>query len=399
MRIKLTPAFVRDASAPQKGDRIIYWDSGLRGFGLMVTRGGHRSYVVQYRHKRRSRRMAIDGVLSLDKARKHAKVLLGKVASGEDPLAERRKREGEGANTLKAVCEEYLDREAGRLRTVEDRRAVLERLVYPKLGARQIDEIRRTDIVRLLDKVEDENGPVMADHVLAYLRRVMTWHAGRSDDFRSPIVRGMARTKPSARRRQRTLADDELRAVWKAAEAEQSAFGYFVQFLLLTATRRNESAHMRRSEVSGIEWTIPQSRYKTGLELLVPLSPAAAAVLARIPKIGRSDLVFTTNGKQPLGGFSKFKREFDKACKVTGWTLHDLRRTARSLMGRAGVPTDHAERCLGHAMGAVRGTYDKYEYWDEKNRAFTALATLIERIINPPADNVRQLREDQHIPA
>ena len=65
----------------------------------------------------------------------------------------------------------------------------------------------------------------MADHVLAYLRRVMTWHASRSDDFRSPIVRGMARTRPSQRRRQRVLSDDELKAVWRAAEASQNAFG------------------------------------------------------------------------------------------------------------------------------------------------------------------------------
>jgi len=354
--------------------------------------------------------MAIDGVLNLDKARKRAKVLLGKVAAGEDPLGERRKKESEAENTLKSIAEEYLEREGDRLRSIDERRAVLERLVYPKLGSRQIDEIRRTDIVRLLDKVEDERGPVMADHVLAYVRRVMTWHAGRSDDFRSPIVRGMARIKPSARRRQRVLADDELRAVWKAAEAEPSAFGYFVQFLLLTATRRNEAAHMRRSEVSGADWTIPQARYKTGLELLVPLSPAAEAILAKVPQIGRSDLVFTTNGKQPIGGFGKFKAALDgkvlkhlrkqgpEASALPNWTLHDLRRTARSLMGRAGVPADHAERCLGHAMGAIRGTYDKHEYRDEKKRAFEALAGLVELIINPPADNVRQLRETQ-VPA
>jgi integrase len=103
----------------------------------------------------------------------------------------------------------------------------------------------------------------MADHTLAYLRRVMTWHASRSDTFRSPIVRGMARTRPSQRRRQRVLADGELRAVWWAAETSQSAFGYLVQFLLLTATRRNEVASMRWGEVSGDEWTIPQERYKT----------------------------------------------------------------------------------------------------------------------------------------
>jgi integrase len=140
---------------------------------------------------------------------------------------------------------------------------------------------------------------------------------------------------------------------------------------------------MSRSEVDGDVWTIPQARYKTGLELVVPLSAKAAALLARIPRIGKSDLVFTTDGRRPLGGFSGFKRHYDKACGVKGWTLHDLRRTARSLMSRASVPSDHAERALGHVIGGVRATYDKHQYRDEKRRAFEALAAQIERIVNP----------------
>ena len=87
------------------------------------------------------------------------------------------------------------------------------RLVYPVMGARPIEDIRRSDIVRLLDRIEDNNGPVMADLTLAYIRRVMNWHASRSDEFRSPIVRGMARTSGKERARARILTDDELRAV------------------------------------------------------------------------------------------------------------------------------------------------------------------------------------------
>lgn len=399
MRVKLTPGFVLKAPAPLTGDRVIYWDTEARGFGLMVTTAGHRSYVVQYRTGRRSRRMHLKAGLNFTEARKEAKGALGAVAKGRDPLLDRRKKDGEATNTLKAVCEEWLVREGVKLRTVDQRRAVFKRLVYPKLGSRQIDDLMRSDIVRLLDRVEDQNGPVMADHVLAYVRRVMSWHAGRSDDFRSPIVRGMARTKPSQRRRKRTLTDDELRAVWRAAEAPESAFGYLVQYLLLTATRRTEAARMARSELSGNEWTIPEDRYKTELELLIPLSPAAIALLAKLPVIGRRNdaWVFTTDGKRPLGGFSKFKRAFDEACGVTGWTLHDLRRTARSLMSRAGVDADIAERCLGHVIGGVRGTYDRYEYRDEKRAAFEALAEQIDRIINP-RDNVVTMRIDQ-IPA
>jgi integrase len=310
------------------------------------------------------------------------------------------RRDAEGRATFKS----------GKVRRGQDRLAAFERLVYPKLGNRQIDDIKRTDIVRLLDAVEEERGPVMADQVLAYLRRVFAWHASRSDDFRSPIVRGMARTKPRDRARERTLTDDEIRIVWKTAEAFPGPFGALVRFVLLTATRRNEAARLVRGEISdnGQDWTIPAARYKSKQDHLVPLSVAARSLLAGIPAIGRSNdgYVFTTGGKTPISGFSKCKHQFDsavaealrgkdpKAKPLPNWTLHDLRRTARSLMSRAGVPSDHAERCLGHVIGGVRETYDRHSYQVEKKHAFEALAVQIERIINPQ-DNVVAL----HAPA
>ena len=69
------------------------------------------------------------------------------------------------------------------------------------------------------------------------------------------------------------------------------------------------------------------------------------------------------------------------------WTNHDLRRTARSLMSRAGVLPNHAERALGHVIGGVQGIYDRYEYAAEKRQAFEALAAQVDRILNPQ-DNV-----------
>jgi len=398
MRSKLTPAFAAKAEATPGRGRTTYWDAGMPGFGLMVTANGHRSYVVQYRAAGRSRRMHLKTGLTLTAARREAKAILGTVAKGGDPLTARRKAERAQNDTLKAIVDEYLAREGGRLRTIVERRRSLQRHVLPKLGERQIADISRTDIVRLLDRVADKSGAPMADHVLAYLRRVMTWRAARSDDFRSPIRRGMARTRPGQRRRQRVLSDDELKGVWWAAEGSPSAFGYLVHFLLLTATRRTEAAAMRRSEVIGDEWIIPQARYKTGLELVIPLSSAAQAVLASVPKIGTSGFVFTTDGKRPISGFSKFKRKFDAKvlaelrtanpeAELPRWTLHDLRRTARSLMSRAGVSSDHAERCLGYVLPGIRGTYDRHEYLSEKRCAFETLATLIQRIVNP-TDNV-----------
>jgi integrase len=405
MRTKLTPAFAAKATTAADAERTTYWDAGLPGFGLMVTANGHRSYVVQYRAAGRSRRMHLKNGLTLTAARREAKAILGAVAKGGDPLGQRRKAQRAESDTLRAIVEEYLTQEAGRLRSIGEHRAVLQRYVLPALGSRPIGSITRTDIVRLLDHIANKSGAASADKVLAHMRRVMNWHASRSDEFRSPIVRGMARTRPSQRRRQRVLSDGELRAVWRAVEASQNAFGCLVRFLLLTATRRTEAAAMRHSEVVGSDWIIPQKRYKTGLELVIPLSPAAQAVLAAVPRIGKSGFVFTTDGKRPLGGFSKFKRAFDAKvlaelrkenpeAELPRWTLHDLRRTARSLMSRAGVPSDHAERCLGHVLPGIRGTYDRHEYLAEKRRAFEALATLIERIVKP-ADNIVALSESR----
>ena len=383
MRNKLTPAFVSSAKAESGADRTVYWDATMPGFGLMVTSAGHKSFVCQYRAGGRSRRLTIRTGVGLTAARREARKVLGEVAKGRDPVGDRRREQSAVLNTLGAIAEEYFQREGKRLRTSDFRRAALEQLVLPRFRLTPIGDISRSDIVRLLDKIEDERGPVAADRTLAYLRRLMSWHASRSDDFRSPIVRGMARTKPSERQRERILTDDELRAIWRAAETVNGVFGLFVQFLLLTATRRTEAAGMRRSEIAGGDWVIPPERYKTGKQLVLPLSPAAVAVLAKVPQFQGSNLVFTTNGKAPISGFSKFKKAFDAACGVTGWTLHDCRRSARSLMSRAGVPNDHAERCVGHTIGGVRGTYDRHTYRAEKARAFEALAAQIERIVRP----------------
>jgi integrase len=128
-------------------------------------------------------------------------------------------------------------------------------------------------------------------------------------------------------------------------------------------------------------------RCQNRLDHVVPLSQAAKDLLASVTRIKGNKYIFTTGSDAPIGGFSKFKEAFDKECGVSGWRLHDLRRTARSLMSRAGVDADHAERCLGHVIGGVRGTYDRHAYHAEKKRAFEMLAAQIDRIVHPQ-DNV-----------
>jgi integrase len=190
----------------------------------------------------------------------------------------------------------------------------------------------------------------------------------------------MRRTKPAERARSRSLGDDEIRIVWGSLT---DTYGTAVKVLLLTAQRRGDVFGMRWSEIYGDVWTIPAERYKTKRDQVVPLS---ATVLKLLPSKGRFDHVFATRQDVPLTNTSKPKRELDSRAVIAPWRLHDLRRTGRSLMSRAGISSDVAERVLGHAPPGIVATYDRHDYIDEKRRALEALGTLVDRIINPPKD-------------
>jgi integrase len=371
----LTDRFCAHAKAQPDEVQTDYFDEATKGLALRVSRSGSKSWTWHHTANGKRARLTFGNYPAISLGAARAKADEARTL-GPEAIAK--------ADSFEGICKEYITREGAKLRTVEWRSQVLARLVYPVLGGKPITDIRRSDIVRLLDQIEDENGPVMATKTLAVIRKVMNWYASRSDDFRSPIVRGMARGTGVAR--DRILTDDELRAIWKASEG--SVEGNYVRFLLLTAARRSEVAGMEWAEIVSGDWTLPAARNKTNQDLLRPLSKAALATLP--PRSGR--WVFVNRlGTGPLVDFGRVKTKLDEASGVTGWTLHDLRRTARSLMSRAGVPSDYAERCLGHVIGGVRGTYDRHEYRAEKARAFEALAGLVARIVDPKT-NVVPLR-------
>jgi integrase len=248
----------------------------------------------------------------------------------------------------------------------------------------------------MLDKVADERGLVMADKTLAWLRKAFNWYASKDDKFNSPIVKGMARTRPKERARTRVLSDDELRMIWPAL-ADAGTFGALLKTLLLTAQRRDEVANMSMKEIGtdGI-WTIPAERYKTKRPNFVPLSLEAHAIIEAQTKSSACDYVFPSQAGTPFTGFGKSKARLDKAIlsfmqtgatkgtkvePLPNWRIHDLRRTAKTLMARAGVRPDISERVLGHVIAGVEGTYDRHSYADEKRDALERLAATVELIL------------------
>lgn len=398
--VELTDKFLAGFEVPAGKSREIVWDTKVAGFGVLVMRDGHRSFLVQYRVGRRSRRMHLGAIAKVKDARNQAMGVLGKVRAGKalgevvDPVEDRRRERSKDGTTLKAIAADYLAQKKG-LRTIAQRKDDFERLIVPKLGNRQIDDIRRSDITRLLDDIAKNNGPVMADRILGVLRNLFNWHAARSDDYRSPIVRGMARTKAHERKRHRILTPEEIQAIWKAAEDTPGPFGVYVRFTFLMACRRTESAQLHRRELvivtpergkPYVRWTLPAARAKPKVDIVLPLSGPAAALLDSLPNAG--GYLFTTDGKRPIAGWNVWKRQLDKASGVTGWRLHDLRRTARTLLSQAGVLPDHAERCLGHVIGGVRGVYDRFQYEAEKRDGFERLAALIGRMVDPQSNVV-----------
>ena len=408
----LTALDVQNAKPRRRGSVPVLTeisDGGCKSLRLVIHPTGSKSWIVRYRFGGRTRKLTLGPAVALDKGTPNPKEVLTltvartraaeaqhQIEQGIDPGAEKLAQQKPLATEAFAkVAEDCYAREKveKNLRSGHQQLGHLRRLVFPTLGKLPIASIRRSDVVKLLDRISVEQGPSMADAVLSIISKVMKDHAARTDDYAPVIIPGMRRTRPKERARSRVLDDDELRRVWAASS--EGIFGSFVRFLLLTACRRNEAVFMLGSELGngkGTVWTLPKERNKTKLELIRPLSRAAQTVLASLARAGNADLVFQQNGRKVASNLAPMKRTFDQACGVNGWVLHDLRRTARSLMSRAGVPDNHAERCLGHVIGGVRAVYDRHRYVDEMLHAYEALATLIDNIVSPPGAKVVRLR-------
>ena len=410
---KLTANFIKAATSAGK-KREYYWDEKLSGFALMVTENGARTFVVQYRNADgETCRMTISGKTPFKQARQEARGLLGDVAKGRDPRGDRRKKKAARAGTLQKIVEdEYLtDRKVRELRSIDGKKATFKRYIFPTLGSTAVPDIKRSAIANMFGKVERNNGPGAAHNAAKALSAFYTWYMKRADDdFVAPMVRGMYEAEPTDG--SRSLSDDEVRILWNVTSEGSNAHDHFVRFTLLTGARRIETAKMPRHELSpdGMDWTIPAARYKTKRAHLTPLSTLAREVLAETPALGKN-WVFTSTGTKPVGGFTNLKKSLDKrlhaALEKEGaairerivadlnarypgegyqpfdakWTLHSLRKTARTLLSRVKIDEPTAERCMGHKKKGIVDVYDHHEFKLEKRTAFEALAREIARIV------------------
>jgi integrase len=375
---------------PRKGRRTIP-DTDQRGLYIQVTHAGARSFYVVTRdpNKKQIWQRIGDTAIGIAAAREKAVEVIRAIQTGADRG---------GPETFAKVAENWFKREveAKGHRSARKVRLRLDKHLLPALGGRDFTSIRRGDVAKLLDAIEDNSGPVAADKVLAAISTICNWYATRNDSYSSPIVKGMKRS--DAKPRDRILSDDELRAVWRAAEAN-GTFGAMVRVLLLTGQRREKVAAMRWQDIAlDGTWSIPAEAREKGNAGELVLPEMALAIIQQQPRFDSNPYVFAGRRDTYRTGHSGAKAALDaKVASGMGgmprWTLHDLRRTARSLMSRANVRPDIAERVLGHAIGGVEGIYDRHSYRAEKAHALKALASLIESILAPQDAKVRRLRQ------
>ena len=311
--------------------------------------------------------------IGIDQARELARGAIRQIKAGKS-ISEPAKP------TVRAVAEEWLERHVRGQRTERERGRIISRYIVPQIGDRVFADVRRKDIAELLDRIEDESGRPMADGVLKTFRAISKWVQQRDESYNPPLTAGMSRVPKGEGRRKRILADDEIRAIWRV----EGQYGDFVRLALLTAQRREKLIQLRWDDLDshGV-WTIRTEAREKGNPGKLKLPQVAFDLIQAQPRFVGNPYVFAgrNNGPTAMFGSGTYKAQFDKLCGVTNWRIHDLRRTARSLMSRAGVQTEIAERVLGHAQGELIETYDRHDYAVEMATALEKLAALIERVV------------------
>jgi integrase len=364
-------------------------DPQLPGHYIRVSPSGSKSFVAVTRDPNGKQKWITVGkahLVGIEEAREKAREIINRVKGGQRV---------EGPESFQEVAKTWFERHvtAKGLLSGREIRRYLDNHILPAWGGREFTSIKRSDVTKLLDDIEDNSGPVAADKVLAIISGMCRWFASRSDDYNSPIIRGMRRSSNKERARTRILSDDEIRLVWIKAEG---TFGDLVKLLLLTAQRRHKVLTMKWSDVSvdGM-WTVANgnSREKgTGHELVLP--KMALDIIRARPRLASNEYVFAGPGSSYYQSYARGKVALDQATgPLPQWQLHDLRRTARSLMSRLGIRSEVAENLLGHVQPGIVGVYDRHKYVEEKHEALKMLAGLIGNILRDDADKkVRVLR-------
>jgi integrase len=381
MRREITDPWIRGLNPPPSG-RLEIWDTRVRGLVLRITPTGVISWSVRSTTSAGKKTRPTLGrwpVLGVGDARKRALKLLADIAGGADPIAKKKAERSarRARSSLPTVGGYWAEWQASKGAQWSERyRRSVARLgrveIAPHLGDRALIETTRADWVGLIS-TKQRKAPGVANTLYRMAAAFLSHASTRGWIDASPLPpRGMASIAPAPASRERILSDDELTAIWRAAENLRPKARAFVRLLITTAARESEAADIAVGEidVSDARWTIPGGRTKNGHGIVLPLHQLVAPdLIALLPAHD------ARSGWRLLGdvagagfkGFGKLKARVDALSGVANWRWHDLRRTARTGMTRLGVSRDHAEAALNHISGrsALERTYDRHDFAPE----------------------------------
>lgn len=368
---------------PPRG-RLDYADRSCPCLHLRVSNRGVKSFSAMIRVNGRLQRRTIGRYPTVSLAEARAATLeLQRIASeGADPRQPEASAQRE--LTFKQLVDKYYELHLEpNTRSAADIRGSL---LHPRLRhffTRHGSSICKAEIIQVLDELVAAGTPQAAVNILRRLRMLFNWAVDRDLLPSNPTQR--IRQPAKTVERDRVLSDAEIAALWRATWQLPTPYGEMYRMFFLTGQRRSEVSTMRWEELSGALWTIPRGKVKKDRAHTVPLTATALNVLAglkALPQLEDGGFVFsTTGGKSASSNFHKVKCDLDELSCVSGWTIHDIRRTVRSRLAELGVPREVARKVLNHEDGKVDRIYNRHEYLAEKREALSrwehALQTLL----------------------
>ena len=395
---KITESLARSATVPNGKTQTILWDGAVTGLGLRCLAGGTKTWVFVYRAAGGGRKVPSQTFklgswpkVTAEAARKAARAQAGALAHGRDPAAERREERRSEKATLQLALDDYE-------RSLEQRRIVNVRTIMSALrrglAALMKNDVRtltRGHYVAAIAVIERGGRLGAAEDLRKHSRTFAEWCVARGLADFNPLA-GLRRPRLTraerleAVERGRALSDAEIKRVWEAAESLGS-FGRLVRLALLTGMRRGELSGLRCDDIKSDRIVLDAQHTKTGACHEVPLTDLMRDALSRQPRAS-SNLVFPSSRTgSRISGWTKLVRALVRSSGVN-FTLHDLRRTCRTLMSRLNVSEDIAELSIGHQRADLIARYNLDQAWLKRVAAFKRVSVHVVTVTSSGSGNV-----------